>query len=207
MRYSRRFLGGSRQEFAPLPDWRIMDEVTRRKMDGGTRRNPMRFVGTLLPIAVLLIAGVAMFQQELGSGSASGDRAGPARSDLVVRVVDGDTVELRSAGKSRLIGVDTPEVYGGQECFGREASAFAKRVLRPGLRVRVERDVEERDRYGRTLLYLRLPDGRSFNELLVARGYAVPLTVPPNVRHADRLRDLARDARRRSLGLWSACSR
>jgi micrococcal nuclease len=125
----------------------------------------------------------------------------------VVRVVDGDTVELRAAGTTRLIGVDTPEVHGRQECFGREASAFAERRLRPGTRVEVERDVEERDRYGRTLLYLRLPDGRSFNELLVARGYAVPLTVPPNVRHADRLRDLARDARRRSLGLWSACSR
>ena len=78
-----------------------------------------------------------------------------------MRVVDGDTVVLRSAGKSRLIGVDAPEVFGGQECFGREASAFAKRLLRPGIRVRVERDVEERDRYGRTLIYLRLPDRRS----------------------------------------------
>jgi micrococcal nuclease len=172
-------------------------------MDGVTRRNTVRFVGTLVPIAVLLIAGVAAFQQELGSRSASGDRAG---SDVVVRVVDGDTMELQWAGKSRLIGVDTPEVYGGQECFGREASAFAKRVLRPGLRVGVERDVEERDRYGRTLLYLRLPDGRSFNELLVAEGYAVPLTIPPNVRHADRFVTLARRARERAAGLWSSRS-
>src|SRR5918997_4394442 len=168
MRYRPHFLGGCRQEFAPLRDSRIMYEVTRRKMDEGTRRNPVRFVGTLLPIAVLLIAGVAMFQQELGSGSASGDRVGPPGSDVVFRVVDGDTVELQSAGESRLIGVGTRGGGGGEECFGREASAFAKRVLRPGLRVRVERDVEERDRYGRTLIYLRLPDGRSFNELLVA---------------------------------------
>jgi micrococcal nuclease len=180
-----------------LPDRHIMDEVTRR--------NTVRFVGTLVPIAVLLIAGVAAFQQELGSGSASGDRAAPAGSDVVVRVLDGDTVELQSAGKSRLIGVDTPEVYGGQECFGREASAFAKRVLRPGLRVRVERDVEARDRYGRTLVYLLLPDGRSFNELLVADGYAVPLTIPPNVRHAERFTRLARTARERAAGLWSRC--
>ena len=175
-------------------------------MDEVTRRNTVRLVGTLLPIAVLLIAGVAAFQQELGSGSTSGDRAVPAGSDVVVRVVDGDTVELQSAGKSRLIGVDTPEVFGGQECFGREASAFAKRVLRPGLRVRVERDVEERDRYGRTLIYLRLPDGRSFNEVLVAEGYAVPLTIPPNVRHADRFKKLARRARESAAGLWSSRS-
>lgn len=156
------------------------------------------------PIAVLLIAGLATFQQELGSQSPSGDRTEAAESDVVVRVVDGDTVVLRSAGKSRLIGVDTPEVFGGQECFGREASAFAKRVLRPGLRVRVERDVEERDRYGRALVYLRLPDRRSFNELLVAQGFAVPLTIPPNVRHAERFHELARRARTREAGLWSS---
>jgi Staphylococcal nuclease homologue len=70
----------------------------------------------------------------------------------------------------------------------------------------VERDVEERDRYGRTLVYLRLPDGRSFNELLVAEGYAVPLTIPPNVRHAERFRELARRARERAAGLWSSRS-
>jgi micrococcal nuclease len=154
-------------------------------------------------IAVLVVAGLATFQRELGPQSRGGERMAPAESDVVVRVVDGDTVVLRSAGKSRLIGVDTPEVFGGQECFGREASAFARRILRPGLRVRVERDVEERDRYGRALVYLRLPDRRSFNELLVARGFAVPLTVPPNVRHAERFRELARLARGRAAGLWS----
>jgi len=151
---------------------------------------------------VLLVAAAAGWQ--LGAGSR--DREASANSDQVVRVVDGDTVALRSAGKSRLIGVDTPEVFGSQECFGREASAFARRLLRPGLRVRVEPDVEQRDRCGRALVYLRLPDGRSFNELLVAEGFAVPLTIPPNVRHAGRFRELARRARERSVGLWSAGS-
>ena len=144
-----------------------------------------------------------MAAQQLGSGSPTGDTGAPAGSDEVVRVVDGDTLVLRSAGKSRLIGVDTPEVFSEPECLGREASAFARRVLRAGLRRRVERDVDERDRYGRALVYLRLPDGRSFNELLVAQGFAVPLTVPPNVRHAERFRRLARRARERSAGLWS----
>jgi micrococcal nuclease len=148
----------------------------------------------LLALAALLVAGPE--RARLGS---------PAEEDEVVRVVDGDTLVLRATGKSRLIGVDTPEVYGGAECFGREASAFAERVLRPGLRVRIERDAEPRDRYGRALVYLRLPDGRSFNELLVRNGYAVPMTIPPNVRHADRFRALARQARRRDAGLWSAC--
>jgi micrococcal nuclease len=146
-------------------------------------------------VLLLVLAGCAAL--------ADGDQVTVGGSDEVVRVVDGDTVVLRAAGKSRLIGVDTPEVFGGRECFGREASAFAKRRLRPGLRVGVERDVEERDRYGRALIYLRLPDGSSFNELLVARGFAVPLTIPPNVRHAERFGDLARWARKRAAGLWS----
>ena len=155
-----------------------------------------------LLVAVLVVAAVVVALQQ-GLWPFEDDRAAPVGTDRVVRVVDGDTVVLRSAGKSRLIGVDTPEVFGRQECFGREASAFAKRLLTPGTRVRVERDVEDRDRYGRALVYLRLADGRSVNELLVARGFAVPLTIPPNVRHADRFRDLARRARERGAGLWS----
>jgi len=156
---------------------------------------------------VLVVVVVGCSEEDLGSGKPSADRVTTAQSDRIVRVVDGDTVVLRSAGKSRLIGVDTPEVFGGSECFGREASAFARRLLRPGLRVGVERDAEERDRYGRALIYLRLPDRRSFNELLVAEGFAVPLTIPPNVRYAGRFRALARRARRRGAGLWasSAC--
>lgn len=159
-----------------------------------------------MSVGVLVVVGLAALQQELRSESPGGDRMPAAESDQVVRVIDGDTVELRSAGKSRLIGVDTPEVFGGQECFGREASAYAKRLLPPGLRVGVERDVEERDRYGRALIYLRLPDRRSFNELLVAEGFAVPLTIPPNVRHAERFGKLAARARERAAGLWSSRS-
>ena len=51
-------------------------------------------------------------------------------------VTDGDTIELAGVGKVRLIGVDTPEVYGGAECYGAAASAFTKGVLQPGRRVR-----------------------------------------------------------------------
>jgi len=157
-------------------------------------------------LALLVALGLAgAGALEVRSRTSSGDEPVPPGSDQVVRVVDGDTVVLRAAGKSRLIGVDTPEVFGRQECFGREASAFAKRLLPRGLRVGVERDVEPRDRYGRALVYLRLPDRRSVNELLVAEGYAMPLTVPPNVRHAERFRALARRARERSAGLWSRC--
>jgi micrococcal nuclease len=68
----------------------------------------------------------------------------------VTKVTDGDTIRLSGIGPVRLIGIDTPEVYGEAECFGREASEFAQRLLPLGARVRYRVGVEERDRYGRS---------------------------------------------------------
>lgn len=159
---------------------------------------------TWLMIAALAVAGVGFATSEPAGGPTGSDASVSDGDDTVVRVVDGDTVVLRSAGKSRLIGVDTPELFGRPGCFGEEASAFAKRTLRPGLPVKVQRDAELRDRYGRSLVYVTLPDGRSFNELLVSRGFAVPLTIRPNIRYAGRFRTLAAGARARDAGLWSS---
>ena len=125
-----------------------------------------------------------------------------AVADRVDHVTDGDTVWLSGLGKVRLIGIDTPEVYGGVECYGREASAFAKRLLPANRRVHYELGVEERDRYGRALAYLWLDDGRFVNRLLVERGYAQPLTIAPNVDFADLFTKAARRARRAGRGLW-----
>ena len=135
----------------------------------------------------------------LGEGGAS-----ERQTARVERVVDGDTVVLSGVGKARLIGVDTPEVYGGVECYGRAASAFAKRTL-DGRRVRWRHDTERRDRYDRALVYLWLADGRFFNAMLVREGFAQPLTIPPNVEFADRFVADARIARRAGRGLWRAC--
>jgi micrococcal nuclease len=121
-----------------------------------------------------------------------------------VRVVDGDSEGLTGLGPSRLIGVDAPEVRRGRECYGHEASAFARRVLRSGRRVRYLRGAEPSDRFGRALVYLSLGDGRSFNAMLVEDGYATTLIIPPNDRYADRLGALAERARRKRWGRWSA---
>lgn len=98
--------------------------------------------------------------------------------------------------------MDTPEVYGGVECYGREASAFVERSVPLGAEVRYRLGVEERDRYGRALAYVWLRDGRFLNRLLVARGYAQPLTIPPNVEYEDLFVRAARRARKASRGLW-----
>jgi micrococcal nuclease len=149
-------------------------------------------------------AGVALLATvTAGSGCADGMPAtGGASEDRIARVTDGDTVVLAGLGKSRLIGVDTPEVHGGRECYGREASEYVKRLLPPARAVRYRFDVERRDRYGRALIYLWV-GSRFVNGALARNGFAVPMTIPPNVRYADRIAALARTARVNGRGLWS----
>lgn len=158
-----------------------------------------------LALGVAALAGCAAGPGETadlrgfpGPGGATGAR--------VEKVTDGDTVRLEGIGRVRLIGVDTPEVFGGAECYGREASAFVKRLLPPGSRVRFRLGVEERDRYGRALAYLWLSDGRMLNGLLAQEGYALALTIPPNVDFAERFVAAARRAREARRGLWADSS-
>jgi micrococcal nuclease len=162
-------------------------------------------------LAVLLVLAVAAYTATAGDGS--GGSPGPERTSAgqVLRVVDGDTIHVQVDGrreKVRYIGVDTPEsVKPGTpvQCFGKRSSAFNTRLVE-GERVRLVRDAEERDRYGRLLAYVyRARDGLFVNATLVRRGYAVPLTIPPNVAHADEFRRLAASARRNGRGLWSSC--
>jgi micrococcal nuclease len=154
--------------------------------------------------ALLVFAIAACDASDL---AVSSDPAGPAPGKRVAarvtRHTDGDTLWLSGIGKVRLIGIDTPEVYGAVECYGREASAFVKRLLPLGSRVRYSLDVEERDRYGRALAYVYTEDERFVNLLLARRGYAQPLTIPPNDRFAARFVAAARLARARRVGLWA----
>jgi len=152
---------------------------------------------------------VGLLAGRLGGGDDPGSvdglaLPGGAEQVTVERVVDGDTIVLAGPGRARLIGVDTPEVHGGDECFGREASAFTRREV-DGRRVRFTVGREARDRYGRLLVYVWKADGRSLNGRLVAGGYARTLTIPPNDRYAARFADLSRRARREGRGLWGSC--
>ena len=130
----------------------------------------------------------------------------------VVRTVDGDTVWVRLAGgveKVRYIGIDTPEVHHptrGEEPGGRAATEINRGLV--GERsVRLEPDVQLRDRYGRLLAYVwvKRADGVEVmvNAELVRLGYAQVMTVPPNVRHAEMFRKLAAEAREHHRGLWA----
>ena len=86
--------------------------------------------------------------------------------------------------------------------MGNKATAFTKSLVGKK-RVRIEFDVEKRDRYGRLLAYVYLPDGRMLNAELVKEGYAQVYTFPLNVKYVDMFLKLQEEARENNRGLWS----
>ncbi len=135
-------------------------------------------------------------------------QAEPSTGVQVVGVVDGDTIEIccvfGKREKVRYIGVNTPETKHprkGVEPLGKEA-AEANRRLVGGQNIRLEFDVELRDRYGRLLAYVYLEDGTFVNAWLVQNGYAQVMTIPPNVRYQELFLTLQREARQAQRGLW-----
>lgn len=129
----------------------------------------------------------------------------------VVEVVDGDTLDVSIDGQTerlRLIGIDTPEVVDPRtpvQCFGREASAKAHELL-DGQTVQLEADESqgERDRYGRLLRYIWLPDGRHYNLLMIAEGYAHEYTYDVPYRYQAEFKQAEREAREAARGLWAS---
>lgn len=124
---------------------------------------------------------------------------------MVARVVDGDTIELESGETIRYLMVDTPETFGGVECYGEEAKQFNIDIVM-GQEVTLKYDTECTDRFDRTLAYVSVGD-REINSLLIERGFACVLYIPPN--GADRkteLENLEALAKQQDRGLWGACT-
>ena len=171
-------------------------------------RTPVLLLTALLAVTLLIGARRSASQPP---GAADSSDAAPGTA-VVEKIVDGDTLHVRLAGKKekvRLIGVDTPESVKPRtpvECFAKEASARTKELVPPGSQVRLVRDVEARDRYGRLLAYVyRSSDGLFVNLALARDGFAAPLTIPPNVAHATAFAAAAGEARQAGRGLWASC--
>lgn len=130
---------------------------------------------------------------------------------LVTKVVDGDTIELQSGEKVRLIGIDTPETKDPKRpigCFGKEASNKAKNLLE-GKEVILQKDISETDKYKRLLRYVFLPlEGGQMlfvQDYLVREGFGKVLTFPPDVKFNEQLREAEEYAKINKKGLWGKC--
>jgi micrococcal nuclease len=160
----------------------------------------------------LLIPGreIALPRQQMWAAWASPAKSTEAPKVFqgqVVEVIDGDTIKVTVQGRIetvRYIGIDSPETNHptkGLESGGREASEVNRQLV-ARQQVRLELDVQERDRYGRLLAYVYVGD-QMINAELVRRGYAQATTVPPNVRYQDQFVKVQREAREQKRGLWA----
>jgi micrococcal nuclease len=145
------------------------------------------------------------------TGSTPGESGFGLTEGKVLWVYDGDTALIRVRGREervRLIGLNCPEL---EEPWGKDAYSYTRRIL-GRRRVYLERDIEERDSYGRLLSYvwLDIPKDRSeaeirgkmLNAMLIVSGYARKLDVPPNLRYSDLFSKLQMEAMKAGRGVW-----
>jgi len=119
---------------------------------------------------------------------------------LVVRVIDGDTIEIAGGARVRYIGIDTPEVYPEMEYYGAEAWEKNSELVE-GKMVKLEKDVSDKDRYGRLLRYIYV-DGVFINAELVRLGYASAVAYPPDIKYKELFNRLEEEAKEAGIGIW-----
>lgn len=129
----------------------------------------------------------------------------------VVKFDDGDTIVVDMNGTQetvRFIGVDTPETHKPNtpvQCYGSQAAAYTKQLIgNQAVRLVADQLDTNRDRYGRLLRYVYLPNGTLVDEKLVTEGYGFaytyfPFTKKPQFRLAEA------EAKAAQRGLWHAC--
>ena len=156
----------------------------------------------LVPIAIGLVALGAGYYVGIGRTSVSTTY----EEVVVVRVIDGDTVELADGRRVRYIGIDTPETVHPEEdveCYGTEARD-RNRELVEGKIVEMQRGIEDTDKYGRLLRYVHV-DGRFVNALLVSEGYAHASFSGEERRFSQVFVQLEQYSKLRDKGMWAAC--
>ncbi len=136
----------------------------------------------------------------------------------VQKVYDGDTFLIENSIKIRLIGVDTPESSESNKLFRDSAKSGIKpeKIIRLGKisysftkkmcehkRVRLEFDNQKKDRYGRLLAYVYLPDGQMLNELIIRSGYGFAyIKFPFKEEYRSRFIFAQEEAKKTAMGLW-----
>ena len=159
--------------------------------------------GLLIVLTCLILSNCSSSSEPLPDGA----------NGRIVKVVDGDTVDVSMNGRTervRLIGIDTPETKKPNtpiQCFGPEASKHINELLPVDTPVLVQRDVEARDPYGRLLGYVyRTSDNLFVNQDLIINGFARPLSIAPNTAFASEFATLAQTAQNSKIGLWGECA-
>ena len=147
----------------------------------------MRLLAALAAVALVLVLVVAWQRR---------DEEPEARSGRVAHVVDGDTLDV-GRERVRVLGIDAPE---RDECgYAAASGATAELALGRVIHLEVDDTQAARDRFGRTVAYVRLPDGRDLGEVLLRRGLARTFVVGRPFARVEAYREAER------AGLLAPC--
>ncbi|MEM2873842.1 MAG: thermonuclease family protein [Candidatus Nanoarchaeia archaeon] len=116
----------------------------------------------------------------------------------VMKILDGDTVQLVNGDKVRFVGINTPEK--GLK-WSAEAAQLTTKLSENG--IMLARDVEDKDQYGRLLRYAFTED-KFINAELVRQGLATIYPVEPNTKYSTLFSCLEQEAKKNKRGLWSS---
>lgn len=125
----------------------------------------------------------------------------------VTFILDGDTIELADKRRVRYIGIDSPEILDKEkkpQCFATESAKINKELVL-GQEIAMEKDISEKDKYGRLLRYVYVED-ILINDFLVNQGYAKVDTVPPDVKYSSDFQISENEAKEGKRGMWGKCN-
>ncbi|MBP7859514.1 thermonuclease family protein [Patescibacteria group bacterium] len=121
----------------------------------------------------------------------------------VTKVIDGDTVVIETGEHIRLIGIDAPEIS-KKECYSEESKKYLSELLE-NKKVKLEKDISEKDKYGRLLRYIYLEDV-FVNERLVEKGFAKAVIYKPDIKHSNLFEISENVSQNNKMGMWGSCA-
>jgi len=129
-------------------------------MSNQRKRTRRWFVSAVFILAIVILLLSLRLVEDVGQERVPGERF------TVVRVIDGDTVELMGGDKLRLLAIDTPEK--GERLHDEAARLLETIAL--GKRAKIEYGLTRRDRYGRLLGFLYIDDTLFANRVIIDSG-------------------------------------
>lgn len=155
---------------------------------------------------IIIILLVISFASACGNQTEIVSKDTPGVAAKLLSVTDGDTIKVNINGTTesvRFLLIDTPEMGKQPQPYAEEAKNFTKKLLN-GDTVYLEKDVSDRDKYGRLLMYIYTPDGKSVQEELLKAGLArVAYVYAPNTKYVDQYYALQKEAQKQGVGIWS----
>ena len=173
---------------------------------GYRRRHKFSLLGLVLAILVVVATQSGWLDKPVQKAQQNQPGLYP-----IAHFVDGDTIAVDMDGQVetvRFIGIDTPETHKPNtpvQCYGPEAAAYTKSLIgSSSVRLQADNLDTNRDRYGRLLRYVYLPDGTLVENKLVSQGYAFAYTQFPFEKKQQFTDDQAQ-AKAAAKGLWGTC--